>query len=57
MLPAPDAGHSSAPLESVIVTLLSDRPWTLEATSSAMPLTEFGSSEPESDSSTEALEL
>ena len=56
-LPLPAAGHSSAPVESVIVTFWSDRPWTLEATSSAMPLTELGSTLPASDNSTEALEL
>ncbi len=52
-----EVGHRSCPLELVIVTFWSDRPWTLEATSSAMPLTELGSRLAEPDRSTEALEV
>ena len=48
-------GHSSWPLPSVMVTLLSSRPGTLEATSCAMPRTEPGSSQVVPDSSTAAL--
>ena len=53
--PLADVGHSSWPVPSVIVTLPSCRPGTLEATRFAMPRTALGSRLPESDRRTEAV--
>ncbi len=49
-------GHNSSPEPSVIVTLLSSRPGTLEATSWAIPLTEVGGRVVVPDSRTAAEE-